>query len=156
MIDNLGAGAINGIFGALNGASGDLIEGAPVALGSATYHITYQGGTGNDVVLVGASVGTPGDFNNDGKVDAADYVIWRKNENTTNPLPNDNQLGVPIGASHYALWRANFGNPPGSGSSAAAGLDVASVPEPATMVMVALILLFTPLHARRFYGRTRP
>ena len=152
LIDNLGAGAISGIFGALNGTPGALIEGAPVALGSATYHITYQGGTGNDVVLVCAALGVPGDFNSDGKVDAGDYVIWRKADNTNNALPNDNGLGVPIGASHYALWRANFGNPPGSGS----GLGVAEVPEPATIVMVALTFSFlVPLSTRRNLGRTR-
>ena len=36
----------------------------------------------------------PGDFNNDGTVDAADYVVWRKNDGT--------QTG-------YDGWRANFG-----------------------------------------------
>src|SRR5207244_936788 len=29
---------------------------------------------------------------------------------TTNPLPNDNGLGTPIGTAHYNLWRSNFGS----------------------------------------------
>jgi hypothetical protein len=63
----------------------------------------------------------PGDFNDDDKVDAADYIVWRKNEATNNALTNDNGLGTPIGAAHYNLWRANFGMTlpmPGAGSGA--------------------------------------
>jgi hypothetical protein len=41
----------------------------------------------------------PGDFNESGQVDAADYVFWRNNINTP---------------SEYDLWRANFGNSLGS------------------------------------------
>jgi hypothetical protein len=91
-----------------------------------------QGAAGSgatDVVLIGLStesVGIAGDFNNDGKVDAGDYVTWRKNNGTNNALANDNGLGTPIGPSHYALWRANYGKPPGAGS----GLSASSVPEP--------------------------
>jgi hypothetical protein len=51
-----------------------------------------------------------GDFNVNNSVDAADYVVWRKNFNGTNALPNDNGLGTPIGSAHYTLWRSNFGN----------------------------------------------
>ena len=60
------------------------------------------------------------DFNSNGSVDAADYVLWRKYLNTSNPLSNDNGLGTPIGPDHYALWRSKFGN-------AASGLPVAAV-----------------------------
>jgi len=55
-------------------------------------------------------------------VDAADYVVWRKNG--TNPLPNDN--GLTTAAARFGLWRANFGNMVGSGSASVA----AGVPEP--------------------------
>jgi hypothetical protein len=58
-----------------------------------------------------------GDFNDDGKVDAADYVLWRKNPDA---------FGGPGG---YGTWRADFGKPPGSGS-AVGGPD--NVPEPAS------------------------
>lgn len=78
----------------------------------------------------------PGDFNSDGKVDAGDYVLWKKNEGTSNALPNDNGLGVPIGSAHYDLWRANFGNAAGSGS-----LHGATVPEPAAALLAIGMLL---------------
>jgi hypothetical protein len=62
--------------------------------------------------------GTPGDFNNNGTVDATDYVVWRKN------------FGTP---TSYDSWRAHFGQPAGSGAGASAN---AAVPEPTTLVLV--------------------
>lgn len=79
----------------------------------------------------------PGDYNDDGKVDAADYVVWRKNENSTNTLPNDNGIGGTVGAAHYNLWRANFGNMAMTGS----GLGSTSVPEPATVSLGLISVL---------------
>ncbi len=90
----------------------------------------------------------PGDFNQDGAVDAADYVTWRENIDTTNELPNDNDLGVPIGTGHYDLWRQNFGNtpPPGSGS-------LSAVPEPSGLV--SLIVAVAYCSARRLRPAVR-
>jgi hypothetical protein len=74
-----------------------------------------------------APPGLPGDFNQDGKVDAADYVTWRKNT-ANNPLPNDD--GLTTQADRYNLWRGNFGDMAGSGGGAGA------VPEPDTFVYI--------------------
>ncbi len=52
-----------------------------------------------------------GDFNQDGTVDAADYVVWRKG------------LGTTTSQSEYNDWRAHFGetaNGSGTGTSIAA------------------------------------
>jgi autotransporter-associated beta strand protein len=62
----------------------------------------------------------PGDYNNDGRVDAADFVIWRKTD------------GTPAG---YNTWRAHFGQTAGSSSSTA---ENAVVPEPSTLMMLVL------------------
>jgi hypothetical protein len=51
-----------------------------------------------------------GDYSNNSEVDAADYVLFRKNAGTANPLTNDNGLGTPIANAHYDLWRTRFGN----------------------------------------------
>ena len=82
----------------------------------------------------------PGDYNGDHKVDAADYVVWRKNEGTNNMLPNDNMIGGTIGQAHYDLWRANFGMGAGAGSGSIQS-DGASVPEPGSCVSAAILAL---------------
>lgn len=78
-----------------------------------------------------------GDFNDDGRVDAADYTLWRDQLGSNLPLPNDDQLGAPIGNAHYELWRANFG-----ATSASLASGAGAVPEPATwLVLLSAMLL---------------
>jgi hypothetical protein len=70
----------------------------------------------------------PGDFNHDGVVDAADYIVWRKNN------------GTPDG---YNMWRTSFSTASGSGPTSTDVIDSA-VPEPssfALLVMVAIGIL---------------
>ena len=71
-----------------------------------------------------------GDFNDDGIVDAADYVVWR------------NEIRLPAG---YDTWRAHFGQSVGSGAvdplsrvPASAQPLSAAVPEPASWVLFCL------------------
>ncbi len=66
----------------------------------------------------------PGDFNHDGTVDAADYVVWRKNP------------GGIYEATDFNIWRAHFGQTVGSVSVASA---IATVPEPTTLVLLMLV-----------------
>jgi hypothetical protein len=68
----------------------------------------------------------PGDFNFDGVVDAADYVMWRNSGGS---------------ASAYDDWRGNFGNAIGS-NSGAIGSKVAAVPE-----VTAIHLIIAGLYA---------
>jgi hypothetical protein len=71
-----------------------------------------------------------GDFNGDGRVDAADYVVWRKYD------------GTPTG---YNTWRAHFGQTAGSGSAghplgASAGSLSAAVPEPISLGLLLCVI----------------
>jgi hypothetical protein len=67
----------------------------------------------------------PGDYNQNGTVDAADYVVWRDSN------------GSPAG---YDLWRTNFGDTAGAGVGAGGERSVAStaVPEPASGLLFGL------------------
>jgi hypothetical protein len=98
-------------------------------------HTWNEDGFGNSYLEY--QPGLPGDYNNDGSVGAADYVVWRKTLGTTfNLSGNGDESGASAGivdAADYAYWRANFGAPPGSGSLAE---NQAAVPEPATIALV--------------------
>ena len=68
------------------------------------------------------TVSLAGDYNHNGVVDAADYVVWRQG------------LGTTYTQADYDTWRSNFGQTaPGSGSGAIAN---AAVPEPATLELL--------------------
>jgi hypothetical protein len=104
---------------------------------------------GNDVPSIGTvvygpftaptnpGVGLSGDYNNNGRVDAADYVAWRKN-----PTAHG---GVPGG---YNTWRTNFGRTSGSGAGVG---SVAGVPEPGS----ALLLILAAVAALQLRGSRR-
>jgi hypothetical protein len=47
-----------------------------------------------------------GDYNGNGSVDAADYVLWRQG----GPLQNEVDTPGTINAADYTEWRARFGN----------------------------------------------
>jgi len=72
-----------------------------------------------------APVGVLGDYNGNGTVDAADYVLWRKG----GPLQNESATPGVNDAADYDYWRSRFGATSGSGSA---------VPEPAAAALVAL------------------
>lgn len=85
-----------------------------------------------------APAGTPGDYNGDTHVDAADFTIWRDTLGSTADLrANGNDTGASAGvidAADYDVWKTNFGSA-GSGGLAAVG-----VPEPTTAVMALVAL----------------
>jgi hypothetical protein len=74
----------------------------------------------DNLIITDLSTSTPGDFNNDGKVDAADYVSIRQQYS---------DITTGAGLAAYSAWRANFGA--GSG----AGLVTGNVPEPSTLLL---------------------
>lgn len=85
-------------------------------------------------VIAETPAGTVGDYNNNGKVDAADYTVWRNSVGQPGTVLKNRSPSVMgnVQQQDYAVWKANFGLPLGSGSGAAAG---APVPEPAAMVL---------------------
>lgn len=107
--------------------------------GLGAYSSTSLSVSGNDLVLtIGGGGGLPGDYNEDGTVDAADYTVWRDNFGSTTPLPNDGGLGTPVGEALYTLWKTNYGNTAGAGTGAMAA---AAVPEPAALSLLVIGVL---------------
>jgi hypothetical protein len=99
-----------------------------------------------------------GDFNKDGTVDAADYVLWRKTLNQTGTESNhpnaDANHDFLVDADDYSAWAAHFNSPSGnnSGSGGNASVAPSTVPEPATWMLAALATL---LWSRRFRNGSR-
>jgi Laminin B (Domain IV) len=94
----------------------------------------YQNGADTDYldnVYLNAQTLLPGDYDNNQIVDAGDYELWRKYDNTATTLPNDSTPGTD--SSDYTVWRANFGQTAGSGAGAIAN---AVVPEPASFLLL--------------------
>jgi hypothetical protein len=87
----------------------------------------------------------PGDYNDDGIVNLADYTVWRDNLGAAaGTLVNDPNTGA-IGTAQYSTWKANFGATlPPSG-----WLANSTVPEPSTSVLFTLFALATACRCRR-------
>jgi len=74
----------------------------------------------------------PGDYNNNGKVDAADYTVWRDAMTAGGgSLANDLTPGE-VDEFDFVVWRTFFGQSLGGGAGAAA------VPEPASLMLMLL------------------
>jgi hypothetical protein len=89
------------------------------------------------VLSVASAVLLPGDYNNDGHVDAADYTVWRDMLGSTGAdLAADGNGDLVVDQADYSVWRANFGNSQ-SASLAATG---AAVPELPSQTLLSLLM----------------
>ena len=80
---------------------------APTIAGDLLFYLKgfSNGQAGFYVVDLPSSVALAGDYNDDGSVDAADYVLWRRHVGAeAGTLPNDVDGGV-IRAAQYETWR---------------------------------------------------
>jgi hypothetical protein len=91
--------------------------------------------------VAGSLPGVQGDYNGNGVVDAADYVLWREG----GTLQNDPTQGIQ--PEDYDFWRARFGNRAGGGSASGVG---AAVPEPVAAVQLITVLAGALVCSYRF------
>jgi hypothetical protein len=100
---------------------------------------------------VTAEATLPGDYNSDGVVEVADYVLWRKTNGTSGSgLAADGSgptIGVPdstVDQHDYNYWRANYGTSAGAGSA-----SNSPVPEPTTALIATMFVALLALNRRR-------
>src|SRR4051794_35050753 len=96
------------------------------------YIVAYGSGS---VFRINTTQLLAGDYNANGTVDAADYVLWRTTLNSTTNLAADGNHNGVVDSGDLDVWRNNFGQSvhatgPGSG---------AEVPEPAAAMLLPAI-----------------
>jgi PEP-CTERM motif len=95
------------------------------------------------VVTVSAPPAVAGDYNGNGTVDAADYVVWRNG----GPLLNESASIGTVDQADYDFWRSRFGATSGSGGGSV--LAAGAVPEPTSLILLCLGYLVSFAVARR-------
>jgi hypothetical protein len=92
-----------------------------------------------ELTLDAPPAGNNGDYNGDGTVDAADYVVWRASEGdqVAPGTAADGDGDGMIGPGDYQHWRARLGTVIGGGSVAGV-----AIPEPAS-ILLSLITVFS-------------
>jgi hypothetical protein len=116
---------------------------APEDIGAFRFN-TLEGGETGEAPLLTIVLGPPpatGDYNDDGIVNAADYVVWRNSVGHMGVgLAADGDGDGEINDGDYSLWRMHFGEAVGSSGST---VDSAAVPEPLgqSMLLVAIITI---------------
>jgi hypothetical protein len=99
--------------------------------------VTDDGGIGlNRIASFELSLGgcgIAGDYNCDGKVDDADYRLWKNTFGSNKALAADGDGDGTVDAADYTIWRDNASTPADAG-----GADgPAPLPEPAAVVLLA-------------------
>ena len=150
----MGAAATNRLGeGNLFGSTFLAANGAPVSIGSPInpsmigdetdlvleYHVAGGGSvTGGVVFAVSDVASLPGDYSGNGKVDAADYTVWRNHLGQTFQLPNEVDDTTPgqVTAEDYSAWKARYGMSIGAGAGAA---ESSAVPEPSSWLIGSVV-----------------
>jgi hypothetical protein len=108
---------------ATDGLEGTSMNGCAIPLGERLNITPFD-------LAIYADLGYPlagefGDYNGDGNVDAADYVVWRKQFGDANTLP------------YYNVWRSNF-----AATKASEVSQLSTLPESRTCELLVLAAIF--------------
>jgi hypothetical protein len=98
-------------------------------------------------LAINAAAFLPGDYNHDGHVDGADYVVWRSTVGSTTALRADGSNNQLIDNADYNIWRANLGHV----LSASGQSSSFTVPENSTWGVIVTVLMLPILRSRRWY-----
>jgi hypothetical protein len=140
---NTAARMLSGTFAAgvtpsfVTGSLGNVFTSVPVTNNTTTS--TEVLATAITTVVRTNLVANSADYNHNGLVDAADYVLWRKTNGSPAAPPGSGADGNGDGTVNsldYNLWRSHFGNVSGAGSGG--GLSTNSVPEPTGCILLTI------------------
>jgi hypothetical protein len=103
-----------------------------------------------ELALTATSI-LPGDYNHNGVVDAADYVVWRNSlgQSIAAGTGADGNGDGSITEADYDLWRSHFGQTASGSGSALGASAAASVPEPGTAALCLIMAAATTLFRHR-------
>jgi glycoprotein endo-alpha-1,2-mannosidase len=107
----------------------------------------YYEGYGNlylDILAAATMPQVSGDYNRNGTVDAADYVVWRDSLRRSGfGLPADGDRNRLVDTADYDFWKLRFGLTGDLVATAFAGAAYGAVPEPAmgAVLMVGLLAM---------------
>jgi len=127
-IDSLfidGVGQATGTWGAMSNALA--ANKTPLITGTGLLNVTTPATPSNNA-----------DFNDDGTVNGADFLIWQRGFGLTGQTDKSNgnaNTDTVVDGLDYTEWASKFGGPPVPALAAAAG-----VPEPASACLVAMAL----------------
>jgi fibronectin-binding autotransporter adhesin len=149
-------GSVFQIVSAAGGVGGLFSDATLPSLVGANWQLRYES---NAVLL---QVALTGDYNFDGRVDAADYTLWRNSLGQSGiGLAADGDGDRQVDSDDYAMWKTHFGEAIGSGSGGQASSpsppNIEAVPEPRSCIvlfvsaLVAVAMLWRPtvVSARR-------
>ena len=93
---------------------------------------------GDAASILPPTLSSQGDYNRDGNVDAADYVVWRKTLGASGAgMAADGNGNNQIDAGDLSVWRAHVGLAVTAAGAGSATLS-ATVPEPTGLVLLLI------------------
>jgi hypothetical protein len=116
------------------------------------FHVASNAASTTGIVMYGPLLA--GDFNRDGSVNAADYVLWRKmdGQHVARGIGADGNGDGTVDVTDYGLWQSNFGRTSTGAGSGFSENGLGAVPEPCAALLFILScigILTAPCRSRK-------
>ena len=132
-------GDVFGFLAAFGGA-GDMFDSFDLPGLSPGLQWAIQPGNVTVFLTVVSAAPLPGDYNNNGVIDAADYTVWRDHLGSNFALANETASFGVVDLEDYNVWKSNFGAMAGNGADS---IGDQAVPEPTCLVLLSMLMSTT-------------